>query len=382
MDEHIPSLASVLARVPDPRHARGRRHPWSALLLLVVVALLCGANTQHAVARWGRHAGRARLRRLGFTRPGAPSQPTLHRLLKQVEIGRLEALLGSWLQQVWAAWRRSAADWLDGIAVDGKTLRGARRLHAQDARLLAACCQPAGVVLGQVAVQDAAGEAGAVAALLAGLPLAGQTVTFDAAFTQAHVAEQVARRGGAYLLVVKGNQPFLLRACAATTTPPFRRPTRQLGRAHRARRTRGCIEERTLWAAEAPADLGFPYARQVLRLHCRVVHRRTGAVRHEATRYAVTSLEPGQARPPDLLRLWQAHWQIENGVHRVRDMLFGEDAATTRTGHAPQALAALRNLALSLLHLWHGSAVAAAREYYAGHVPALFRRLRLAQRRL
>jgi hypothetical protein len=52
MAEHSPSLISVLAQISDPRHARGRRHPWSALLLRVVVALLCGANTQHAVARW------------------------------------------------------------------------------------------------------------------------------------------------------------------------------------------------------------------------------------------------------------------------------------------------------------------------------------------
>ena len=63
-------------------------------------------------------------------------------------------------------------------------------------------------------------------------------------------------------------------------------------------------------------------------------------------------------------------------------MVFGEDAATTRTAHAHQALAALRNLALSLLHLWHGSVVTAAREYYAGHVGVLFRRLGLAHRRL
>jgi hypothetical protein len=137
----------------------------------------------------------------------------------------------------------------------------------------------------------------------------------------------------------------------------------------------GCLEARTLWAAAAPAAFGFPYARQVLRLHCRVVPCATGLVRRDETRYAVTALGPDQASPRQLLRLWQAHWTIENGVHRVRDMVFGEGAATTRTGRAHQAFAALRNLALSFLHLWPGSAVTAAREYYAGHVGVLFRRL-------
>jgi hypothetical protein len=44
----VPSLVTVLAQVPDPRMARGQRHPWTALLLLIVVGLLSGANTQQA----------------------------------------------------------------------------------------------------------------------------------------------------------------------------------------------------------------------------------------------------------------------------------------------------------------------------------------------
>ena len=46
--QHVPTLAAVLAQVPDPRVARGQRHPWTALLPLIVVALLSGANTQQA----------------------------------------------------------------------------------------------------------------------------------------------------------------------------------------------------------------------------------------------------------------------------------------------------------------------------------------------
>src|ERR687884_2348558 len=155
MDEAVPSLWAVLAQVPDPRTARGRRHPWTALLLLIVVALLSGANSQRALARWGQHAGWARLRRLGFERRGGPSRATMNRLLQSVEVAALEAVLSAWQQQVRAAWRRSAARWLDGIAIDGKTLRGARRLGATDAHLLGACCHRRGLMLGEVIVPDA-----------------------------------------------------------------------------------------------------------------------------------------------------------------------------------------------------------------------------------
>jgi hypothetical protein len=229
MSKSIPSLAATLASLPDPRAARGRRHPWTGLLLLVALGLLAGANTQRALARFGHHLRRPWLRRLGLRQP--PSQPTLQRLLSALDVDQLEGIVSRWLADLQAAWsaraRRCAAKWLDGIAIDGKTLRGARRLGAADAHLVSAYSTggpgPAvpGVVLGQVAVDDRTNELGAVGPLLTHLALAGQlrerTVTFDAQFTQWAVATQILQQGGAYLMVVKGNQPTLLRDIAQAT---------------------------------------------------------------------------------------------------------------------------------------------------------------------
>lgn len=117
----VPSLASRRAQVPDPRGRRGRQHPWTALLL-VAAAVLCGANSQRTRTRWGQHHGGRRLRALGFTHRRAPSQPTIQRVLGRVEVATVERLLGQWLQ-------RSTPRWVDGIAIDGKTLRRARRLE-------------------------------------------------------------------------------------------------------------------------------------------------------------------------------------------------------------------------------------------------------------
>jgi hypothetical protein len=155
-----PSPLDALARVPDPRHARGRRHPWLALLVLLVVALLCGANSQRGCARWIQDAHEAHRRRLGFTRSDGPSRATVNRLLHQVDVLALEGALSRWAQQVRATGAGgapptgpggvAAAHWVDGIAVDGKTLRGARRLGVAAAHLVSACCQQHGLVLGQV----------------------------------------------------------------------------------------------------------------------------------------------------------------------------------------------------------------------------------------
>jgi predicted transposase YbfD/YdcC len=353
------------------------------LLLLVAVGLLAGANSQRALARFGQ-LHQPWVRRLGFRTP--PSQPTLGRLLSARHGEQIQTILHAWLRQVEAAWRtrtrRSAPRWVDGIAIDGKTLRGARRLGAAVHLVSAYGTSPAGpgVVLGQVAVAEGTNELGAALPLLAELALQHRAVTFDAAFTQWAVAEQVLRQGGAYLMVVKGNQPTLKADIAEALT----HRSRWTGQAETVRAGHGRIERRRLVVAPATAVrdhvLGWPGAQQILALTRHVVHKRTGQV-HEETVYAVTSLRAEQADAPALLRLWQQHWGIENQVHWVRDVVFGEDQSTTRTGQAPQVLAAFRNLALSLLHLWRGPQVTAAREYYATHLGVLFRHLGLSQRR-
>ena len=71
--------------------------------------------------------------------------------------------------------------------------------------------------------------------------------------------------------------------------------------------------------------------------------------RNSLRRY--TSLPPADASPQRLLALWRGHWGIENRVHWVRDVTFDEDRSQVRTGSAPQIMAALRNLTISVMRL-------------------------------
>src|SRR6266567_7948491 len=66
-------------------------------------------------------------------------------------------------------------------------------------------------------------------------------------------------------------------------------------------------------------------------------------------------------------RLTRGHWSIENGLHYVRDVSFGEDRSRLRTGSAPQIMAALRNLAITLIHRSGSSQIAASRRHFAAH---------------
>src|SRR5205823_8216365 len=122
----VPSLVDYLAQIPEYRHARGRRHPLLPMLLLACVAMLCGARSQSAIADWGRDFGQPWLRRLGFTRERGPSQPTLSRLFQCSPYATVEAALRRWAEQALPLCSPAAGE-LEGVAVDGKTLRGSKR---------------------------------------------------------------------------------------------------------------------------------------------------------------------------------------------------------------------------------------------------------------
>lgn len=76
--------------------------------------------------------------------------------------------------------------------------------------------------------------------------------------------------------------------------------------------------------------------------------------------YAITSLVAGKADAVRLLGLAREYWGIENKLHWVRDVTYGEDDSQVRSGAAPQVCAALRNLAIALLRRARVGNIAAA----------------------
>ena len=137
----------------------------------------------------------------------------------------------------------------------------------------------------------------------------------------------------------------------------------------------GRHETRELWASTAlNAYLTFPHVAQVFCLRRTTVVLATGTPRTE-TVYGLTSLTPAQADPARLLALVRGHWAIENRLHWVRDVTFDEDRSQVRTGAGPQAMATLRNVAISLLRRAGALFIAPALREAAWRGPALALRL-------
>jgi predicted transposase YbfD/YdcC len=113
----------------------------------------------------------------------------------------------------------------------------------------------------------------------------------------------------------------------------------------------------------------WPGLKQVLKSERSVINKGSGEVRRE-TAYAITSLDRERGRAEQLIKLWRGHWHIENRLHRVRGVTFDEDGSQVRAWHIPQAMAALRNAAVSVMRILGATNIAAACRRYAAQ-PAL-----------
>lgn len=363
------TLTDYLGHVPDPRHARGKQLEWLFLLGLIAAALLCQQRAPRAIAQWASYQATALLAAFQPRAGRMPSESTILRTLRHVDVAALEQHLAQFIRARLDAPVVGSARprLLQGQAVDGKAVRGAQA-HGERTHLVSLVQHESAEVLTQTAVPRKRNEISALPHLLAGRSLHGVVVTMDALLTQRSLAEQILAQHGHYLMVAKGNQRQLAQELSwffRVKPLPCETPWREDVRVSKGH---GRLETRHLTCTSELDDyLTWPGVRQVLRRECERIILKTGEVTRSVS-YGLTSLGPEEATPAVIAQLWQGHWTIENRVHYVRDVTMGEDGRQVHTGHAPQALAALRNAVLALVRKAGWKNIADALRYYHEHV--------------
>ena len=156
------SLLGVFATIADPRGRRGRRHDLAGVLAIATAAVCAGASSLVAIAEWAADVCRDLLARSGLLRPGrrVPSESTIRRIFQALDADELSAMVGAWLLA------RDATRWKGRVvvAVDGKTLRGAKTRDMAAPHLLAAVTR-GGIVAGQYQLPAKTGEIAALPVL-------------------------------------------------------------------------------------------------------------------------------------------------------------------------------------------------------------------------
>jgi len=371
------NLFAAFARVPDPRRRHGRRFPLAAILALTVAALLSNHLSVLAIAQWGKRQSPAVLATLGFPTGVTPHQTTLQRLFRKLDPLPLAIALTACFAP--ARSPESDPQGSVGIAFDGKAQRG--RLACADqpeypVHMLSAVVHDLGIVLAQTPLdhtgEKAEAELSAAPTLIARLDWTGCVLTGDALYCHADVCETVLDADGDYLLIVKENQATLLRAITtlfasradaaltAASLPPWdMREATTVDKGH------GRLEVRHLIASTALNDyLDWPGLAQVLLIERTWWER---GERKTAVRYGITSLPAAVAGANRLLTLVRGHWQIENGLHYVKDVTLGEDRSLIHKGQGPSNMAILRDTVVSVLHRAGWRTIAERLRFYSGN---------------
>jgi predicted transposase YbfD/YdcC len=377
--DQVRGLVADFESVTDPRGACGVRYRLSSLLALLVCAMTpAGHDSITAAAEWCRRATPGELAAFGLPyhpilgRYRIPSEKTLRSVLGRLDPGEVSAAGYGHLRPLLSHQPRPPELLMPGggiereqrrahraathtgpvrsrrraIAVDGKCLRGAKRPDGSQVFVLSAVRHGDGVTLASREIGAKTNEIPEFAPLLDQIDdadLAGTVVTADALHAQRGHAHYLHERGAHYLLTIKNNQRGQARQLHAL-------PWKKIPVIHRDdSRGHGRHEHRLVQIVTVDGLL-FPHAAQVLRIRRR--RRLYGAKKWSSeTVYAITDLTAEEASADEIASWARGHWTVENTVHWVRDVIFGEDKSQVRTHNTPAVLAAVRDLIRSALKL-------------------------------
>jgi hypothetical protein len=209
----LDSLLEVFRQFKDPRRGHGLRHPQPFVLACAALAMLMGASGYEAMEQECQKLTQRQLRALGCRkdpktdRYRAPSDTTFFRVLNGLDATEFDLRIGQWMMA-------QEISILQGLAVDGKCLRGSGRTDGKPLQLLSAVSHRLRLTVAQEPIQEKSNEIPALKPLLQKLPqaaLEGSMITADALHCQQETARFVTQDLGAdYLFGLKGNQSGVL----------------------------------------------------------------------------------------------------------------------------------------------------------------------------
>ena len=352
-------LTAVFDGLPDPRRrTRNKLHRLTDTLVVATCAVIGGAESWEAIAEYGRTKADFFRRFLPLDN-GIPSPDTFERVFAKLDPGAFAQAFGRWMAAA------CEATGLIPIAIDGKSARSAKRNTATGClQMVTAWAAENRLVLGTASVADGSNEIAAIPELLQTLDLAGAIVTIDAAGCQVENARIIRQREGHYLLAVKDNQPTLRaaveavldRACEADFLGVRSDGHEAVEDGH------GRHEERYVTVIHDPAGLppDWPDAAAVVLVNR---EREIDGERTCTSHYYLTSYVGTAAEIAGFVR---GHWEIENGLHWVLDVVFREDRSRVREGNAGSNLAMIRRVAVSLLGRAPGKGSSVTKRLKAG----------------
>ena len=347
------SLVESFKALHDPRVNRTKDHELVDVMVIALCSMLCGAETFNDMEDFG-NSKQEWFGTFLSLRNGIPSHDTFNRVFAALDPKQFLDCFVLWTQGLRQCLQQEI------VAVDGKALRRASNKGQNIKYVVSAWAEGNGLVLGQLKVGDKSNEITAVPELLRVLELSGCIVTVDAMGCQKKIAKEIIEADAHYVLALKGNQErvhqevkdFLdatIQEAQATRLPGAKlsKAAANLAYVETVEKDHGRFERRRYyqsdqlgWFADKDKWEGLGSVGMVE--STREVDGKTTVER----RYFLSSL---LLAVEEFARAVRGHWGVENKLHWVLDVCFGEDQSRARAGYAAENLATLRRMGLNLL---------------------------------
>ena len=326
----------------DYRQAGKVKHPLVEIIVIIICAVVSGAENIAEIALWAS-CKVDWLRTILALENGLPSQDTIERFMRHMNPKEFKRSFLHWV--------RSVAKATNGeiVPIDGKALRGSRDGENKAIYMVSAWSRSNGIVLAQEKVADKSNEITAIPELLKVLEIKGCIVTIDAMGCQKDIAEKIIGKGADYVLALKGNQKNLfedvqlfLDDCIADSFKGVAFDKHyELDKGHGRIETRAYyITDDISWLADQDKWEGLHS------IGVTVSTREIKGVKTEQRRYHICSIEANAKKYAEAAR---GHWSIENSLHWVLDVVMHEDDARNRKDNGAENFAVIRHLALNLM---------------------------------
>jgi predicted transposase YbfD/YdcC len=336
-------LESSFVNLTDPRDEHGKKHHLLDLLLVALVATMCGANSNADIERFGKS-------KLDWFRKhvplphGIPSHDTFGRVFACLNTAQFYNAMQEWVAAFAGSLRGQQ------IAIDGKTLRGSYDTAQQQSPLhtMTAFATETRICLRQMSVDAKSNEIPAAQELLDYLDLTGALVTMDALHCQTKTAAKIIDKQANYLLTVKENQAKL----QAAVVDQFAGYADQNNRSRKLKKLvtidkkHGRQERREYLVAPVPKTPVFQKWPGIQTIGMVYRERIVGDQESAESVFFISSLPP---QVKTLSKHLRQHWAIENQLHHVLDVTFVEDASRIRKDSAPEISSGIRRMALNIL---------------------------------
>jgi len=330
-------LKKYLGQIRDPRINRRKLHLLDDIVLLVLIAVICGCESWETIEEFGKNKITF-LRKYLMLSNGIPSHDTIERLFKRMDNIVFSDILMQWSNLL----RKKGAG--DIISVDGKTICGSKDIAngRYAIHLVSAWCNKNRLVLGQVKTACKTNEIEAVKELLNLLDIDGAVITADAMSCQKEIIKQIVEQKADYIIAVKDNQKNLKQDIAYEFKTQTGIDVYQC-----VEKDHGRIETRTCHVINNLKELDGKENWAALKSIVRITSIRDikGAQTEEERFYISSKLQTAEY----FNKAVRAHWGIENSLHWSLDVQFNEDKSRKRKDNAAENFATVRRIALTKL---------------------------------